>query len=59
MSDVGELAAALRRSLSRKKKPMPDQRCVTEQLRDLVQMANERGLYDATDWIARRMEKRA
>jgi hypothetical protein len=39
--------------------PMPDQRSVSDQLHDLVKLANERGMYDAADWITRSAEKRA
>lgn len=31
---------------------MPDQRSVTEQLRDLVGTANRLGMYDAADWLS-------
>lgn len=34
---------------------MNDQRSVTDQLRDAVQLCNERGLYDAADAIQRRL----
>lgn len=34
---------------------MPDQRSVTEQLTNLVEMANKHGLYDAADWLTRAM----
>jgi len=30
---------------------MPDQRSVTDQLKDLIKFANQNGLYDAADWI--------
>lgn len=30
---------------------MPDQRSTTEQVRDLVTIANMMGMYDAADWI--------
>jgi hypothetical protein len=33
-----------------------DQRSVTDQLRDLVQVAYERKMYDAADWIMERCE---
>lgn len=36
---------------------MPDQRSVTDQLKDLVVLANRRGLYDAADWIQSRLQK--
>jgi hypothetical protein len=32
---------------------MNDQRSVTDQMRDLVQLANRNGLYDAADWVNR------
>lgn len=36
---------------------MNDQRSVTEQLRELVALANKTGLYDAADWIVERMQR--
>jgi hypothetical protein len=30
---------------------MPDQRSTTEQMRDLITIANLAGMYDAADWI--------
>lgn len=35
---------------------MPDQRSVTEQLKDLKCLALTRGMYDAVDWINLRIE---
>jgi hypothetical protein len=35
---------------------MPDQRAVTEQLADLIRLANEHGLYDAADWVKRELD---
>jgi hypothetical protein len=34
-----------------------DQRSTTEQLRDLIGIANERGLYDAADFCRREVER--
>lgn len=35
----------------------PDQRSVTDQLRDLVLLANQNGLYDAADWLQARLDQ--
>lgn len=34
---------------------MPDQRSVTDQLKDLIRLAHQNGLYDAADWVMARM----
>lgn len=34
---------------------MNDQRSVTEQLQDLIRLANEKGMYDAADWLRARI----
>jgi hypothetical protein len=34
-----------------KKKAMPDQRSLTDQLRSLIELANQNGLYDAADFL--------
>jgi len=34
----------------------PDQRSVTEQLKDLIVLANQHGLYDAADWVKTQLE---
>jgi hypothetical protein len=36
--------------------PMNDQRSVTDQLQDLITLANKNGLYDAADWVQSRMK---
>lgn len=30
---------------------MPDQRSLTDQLKDVIRLATQNGLYDAADWI--------
>jgi hypothetical protein len=36
---------------------MPDQRSLYEQLRDLVQLANRAGMYDAADFVRGHVER--
>ena len=36
---------------------VPDQRSVTDQLNELVLLANRNGLYDAADWLRERLEE--
>lgn len=35
----------------------PDQRSVMDQLKDLVLLANQNGLYDAADWLRARLDQ--
>jgi len=37
---------------------MPDQRSITEQMRDAVTMMNLMGLYDASDWVVKMFYER-
>ncbi len=36
---------------------MPRQDSLTDQIRDLVKLANEHGMYDAADWITARLRE--
>jgi len=38
--------------------PGNDQRSTTDQLQDLVRLADKNGLYDASDWIKNKLEVR-
>jgi len=39
------------------KRGMPRQDSVTDQLKDLVNLANQNGMYDAADWLINQLNK--
>lgn len=44
-------------ALEGKVSPFPRQDSVTDQLKDLVKLANQNGMYDAADWIRNQLDE--
>jgi len=57
MSNVSIMRSIIDEMEMPNKDAFPDQRSVTDQLIDLIQIANRYKLYDAADWIKRGLEK--